>query len=102
MALPLTGVGGVAAPTPSGPIGRLIQRLLALRDLSPSPEVLRSAEAITHLQRAEEAARQGISGDLLDRVILYLESQGDHTHETQELASRVAQLMPAVADSEYC
>lgn len=102
MSLPFEGVGGVTAPTPAGPIGRIMQRVLALRDVSPSPEVLRAVEAIEHLTRAEEAVRKGITGDLLDRVILYLSNTGNRAADANDVLSRVRTLHPAVADNGYC
>jgi hypothetical protein len=102
MRLPFEGVGGVAAPTPPGPIGRIMQRVLTLRDVSPSPEVLRAAEALTRVRKAEEAARQGISGEVLDRLILYLSNTTDRSAEVADVIGRVRQLQPAVSDAGYC
>ena len=102
MVLPFEGVGGVVAPTPTGPIGRIMHRVLALRDISPSPEVIKAAEVLTTLTRAEDAARKGISGELLDRLILYLANTGHRAAEVNDVVNRVRQLQPAVSDGGYC
>ena len=102
MSLPLQGVGGVAAPAPAGPVGRIMQRVLALRDISPSPDVLRAVETISNLTRAEDAVRQGVAGELLDRVILYLANTGNRATEVNDVVVRVLGLQPAVNDSGYC
>jgi hypothetical protein len=102
MALPFHGVGGVTAPIPAGPIGRIMQRVLALRDLSPSKEVLQAVEVLDTLTRAEDAAARGISGELLDRVIAYLESGTNLVQGTRLAIERVRHLSPTVCDAGYC
>jgi hypothetical protein len=102
MALPFTGVGGVTAPIPAGPIGRIMQRVLALRDLAPSKEVLQAVEELDTLTRAEDAAARGISGELLDRVIAYLESGANLAQGIRVAIERVRKLPPTVCDAGYC
>jgi len=101
MALPFKGVGGVVAPAPRGPVGRIMQNVLNLRDLSPSPEVLRAAGILETLTKAEDAARQGLQGELLDRLIWYLANLGNRTHEFQDVITRIRNLPPAVNDGGY-
>ena len=91
----------MTAPIPSGPIGRIMQRVLALRDLSPTPEVLVAARALEEMERAEQAEREGIRGELLDRVIVYLEGNTSHVDGVREAVYRVADLQPATADGGY-
>ena len=94
------GVGGVVAPAPS--IQKLMERVLALRDRSPSPDVLRAVETLTTLTRAEHAARGGLTGDLLDRVILYLESSQPDPGRLRDLTAVLEDLEAASAIGAYC
>ena len=96
------GVGGGTAPTPSGHIGRLMQRVLTLRDVSPTPEIRRAEATLALLQKAEHAAGQGLSGDRLDRLIAYLESQADRSSERNGMLRTFTHLAPAVSDAGYC
>jgi hypothetical protein len=102
MRLPLGGVGGVAAPTPGGPIGRIVQRVLGLRDLSPTPAVLKAAKILEELKRAEEAERRGVSGELLDQVIAYLDGNTPRGDDIYAAVERIKQLAPAATDVGYC
>ncbi len=101
MLLKFEGAGGVVAPAPNGPIGRIMQRVLNLRDLSPSPDVLRAAQVLETLTKAEDAARHGIQGELLDRLILYLANTGSRADVLNDVLFRVRGLQPAVNDGGY-
>jgi hypothetical protein len=79
-----------------------MQRVLALRDLSPSTEVLEAVEELDTLTRAEDAAARGISGELLDRVIAYLERGATLVQGTRLAVERIRKLPPTVCDSGYC
>ena len=101
MALPFEGAGGVVAPAPSGPVGRIMQRVCTLRDISPSRDVLRAAEILAGLTKAEDAARHGLQGELLERLILHLSNTGDRTTELNDVVFRIRGLQPAVIDGGY-
>ncbi len=102
MALPFSRSGGLTAPVPAGPIGQIMQRVLGLRDLSPSSEVLRAVDILDTITRAEDAAAAGVSGELLDRVIAYLEGGNSSILRIRGAMDRVRRLPPAVSDLGYC
>jgi hypothetical protein len=102
MTLPFQRAGDVTAPTAESPIGQILQRVMALRDRSPSPAVLRAVAVLGSLTRAEDAVRKGLTGELLDQVIAYLEVGEGHRDRIVTVMERVGQLPAAVAETGFC
>ena len=101
MALPAAGVGEGVGPTLSGTMTEIMQRIRLLRNRAPSLAVLQAVETLTTIPRAEEAAARGISGELLDQVIVYLEGEAPLIQGIHQTIRRVQRLAPAISRTEY-
>ena len=88
-------------PPLSTPISEIMQRIRLLRNRAPSLAVLQAVEAINAMTRAEDAAARGISGELLDQVITYLESESTLIRGIHDVMRRVQTLPPAITWAEY-
>jgi vacuolar-type H+-ATPase subunit H len=65
------------------------------------PQVEADLAVLKGLKRAEEAARSGIQGERLDRLIEVLTARTEDTERIKEIVARLRTLPPAVVDVGY-